>query len=411
MAGLTQQTSERDRIFGTKAGSKSGKSENVEHSAGSSPLCPQCGSRKLYKDGMRPLRDGSDTQRWLCRNCGHRFSEAKPLNRSSAYSSSSQICDLLAEESKNLALAENPPKTGLAGATEQTPGIKGKIIEYSFWLLKQGYAKSTIEGRAKLMTRFAKLGANLYDPESIKVIIAKQTWSEGRKEFAVEAYTNFLIMVDGKWDPPKYRRIEKLPFIPTEQEIDQLIAGCGEKTATFLQTLKETAMRAGEAWNLKWTDIDFVNATVRVTPEKRSNPRMFKVSTKLLAMLSMLRKKSELVFGTYDMRGFRRPYTRQRRRIALKLGNPRLNQITFHTFRHWKATMEYHKTKDILYVMRLLGHKNIKNTLVYTQLITFEDDDYTCKAATDVKDATELIEAGYEYVCDMNNIKLFRKRK
>jgi hypothetical protein len=73
--------------------------------------------------------------------------------------------------------------------------------------------------------------------------------------------------------------------------------------------------------------------------------------------------------------------------------------------------MEYHKTKDILYVMRLLGHKNIKNTLIYTQLVTFEDDDYLCKAANTVKEATELIEAGYEYVCDMDKIKLFRKRK
>ena len=79
-----------------------------------------------------------------------------------------------------------------------------------------------------------------------------------------------------------------------------------------------------------------------------------------------------------------------------KLGHPRLNQIIFHTFRHWKATMEYHKTKDILYVMRLLGHKNIKNMLVYTQLVTFEDDDYVCKAAANVKEATELIETGYE---------------
>jgi len=73
--------------------------------------------------------------------------------------------------------------------------------------------------------------------------------------------------------------------------------------------------------------------------------------------------------------------------------------------------MEYHKTKDILYVMRLLGHKNIKDTLVYTQLITFEDDDYVCKAASNVKEAAELIEAGYEYVCDMETVKLFRKRK
>ncbi len=43
--------------------------------------------------------------------------------------------------------------------------------------------------------------------------------------------------------------------------------------------------------------------------------------------------------------------------------------------------------------------------------MTFEDDDHTCKAAIDVKEATQLIEAGYEYVCEMNNVKLFRKRK
>jgi hypothetical protein len=73
--------------------------------------------------------------------------------------------------------------------------------------------------------------------------------------------------------------------------------------------------------------------------------------------------------------------------------------------------MEYHKTKDILHVMRLLGRKNIKNTLVYTQLVTFEDDDFICKAAANVKDATELIEAGFEYVCDVDSTKLFRKRK
>jgi len=61
--------------------------------------------------------------------------------------------------------------------------------------------------------------------------------------------------------------------------------------------------------------------------------------------------------------------------------------------------------------MKLLGHKNIKNTLIYTQLVTFENDDYICKAATTVREATELIESGFEYVCDLEKVKLFRKRK
>jgi len=48
-------------------------------------------------------------------------------------------------------------------------------------------------------------------------------------------------MVGGKWDPQN-KRIRKLSFIPTEAEIDQLIAGCGKKMSAFLQLLKETAI-------------------------------------------------------------------------------------------------------------------------------------------------------------------------
>jgi hypothetical protein len=73
--------------------------------------------------------------------------------------------------------------------------------------------------------------------------------------------------------------------------------------------------------------------------------------------------------------------------------------------------MEYHKTKDILHVMRLLGHKNIKNTLIYTQLLNEKDDEYISKIAKNVKEACELVESGFEFVCDIEGIKVFRKRK
>jgi len=59
--------------------------------------------------------------------------------------------------------------------------------------------------------------------------------------------------------------------------------------------------------------------------------------------------------------------------------------------------MLYYQTKEILYVMRFLGHKNIKNTLVYVQLaeaISKTDDQYVCKAARTVEEAKDLIEKG-----------------
>jgi len=86
-------------------------------------------------------------------------------------------------------------------------------------------------------------------------------------------------------------------------------------------------------------------------------------------------------------------------KMSEKLGNPRLLRIHFHTLRHWKATMEYHRTKDILYVMKLLGHKSIANTLIYTQLVEFEGDEYHSAIANNVEEAQKLIEAGFEYVC------------
>lgn len=73
--------------------------------------------------------------------------------------------------------------------------------------------------------------------------------------------------------------------------------------------------------------------------------------------------------------------------------------------------MEYHRTKDILHVMQLLGHKSIKNTLVYTHLVNFEGDEYICKVARSVDEAKQLVESGFDYVSEFDGIQLYRKRK
>jgi len=64
--------------------------------------------------------------------------------------------------------------------------------------------------------------------------------------------------------------------------------------------------------------------------------------------------------------------------------------------------------------MRILGHKNIKNTLIYVQIeqaIFAGKKEYVCKVARTVNEAKELIESGFEYVCEIDGVKLFRKSK
>jgi len=48
----------------------------------------------------------------------------------------------------------------------------------------------------------------------------------------------------------------------------------------------------------------------------------------------------------------------------------------------------------------------------YTHLVTFDNpEEFTCKVAASLEEAKELIEAGFEYVTELNQEKLFRKRK
>jgi integrase len=200
-----------------------------------------------------------------------------------------------------------------------------------------------------------------------------------------------------------------------EQEIDQLIASTGKTTATLLQTLKETGIRIGEAKILKWIDINLQQKTVNITPEKGSNPRILPISDKLINMLNSLTKRTDGHVFIQDINSARNTFDHQRKDLALKLSNPRIRKITFHTLRHWKGTMEYHKTKDIMHVKYVLGHKSINCTLTYINLeqATFlaDTDEWTVKTASTIKEACELIEAGFQYITEMEGTKLFKKRK
>lgn len=379
--------------------------------------CPECASQRLYKDGVRQTNLG-EVQRYLCRDCGYRFSDPKSKGSKSFNMTSSKgfICQIGAEpfahgQVRNLAAIE-PLNEGQAGATAKAD-LKGKIVQFFCFMQKQGYAEATTETYFKILQMLAKNGADLNDPESVKEVISKQNCGKGRKWNLVKAYTLFLKMQAKTWEKPRYYPIEKLPAIPTEKDIDDLIAGSSRQMALFLQILKETGARRGEAFNLKWTDIDLTTGTIRITPEKGSNPRAFAASPKLIKMLSVQPQEHQGRIWTYtSIQNIDRNFRKQRKRTAFRLQNPKLLQIHFHILRHWKATIEYAKTKDLLYVQKLLGHRNIKTTLRYTQLLTIpQNEEYICKTATTVEEATTLIEAGFQHVTDIKDIKLFRKLK
>jgi integrase len=376
--------------------------------------CPSCGnSLRLYRDGTRVLSDGRVTQRWLC-PCGYRFSEGHTLsNANHTYSGKRQVCDFLTEDSKNLNATET--KT-VAGERKDAADLKGKLVQFAWHLQKQNYTPDTVRDYSVGMRALVHNNVDVGDPEKVKEFLVGFKRSETYKHVIAAAYTLFLKMQGQTWEQPLFRPCRKLPFIPQERELDDLIAGVGKKTAAFLETLKQTGARMGEISRLTWDCVDIERKAVTINnPEKNGVPRILNVNDKLVNMLGTLPRKNEYVFGSNSKSTRNSLYYRERKKVAYKLGNPRLLKIGLHTFRHWRATMMYHETRDPALVMEALGHRSITTTMLYIHLekalFKTENSGFQVKATKEAEEVKGLLEVGFEYVCEKDGLMFFRKRK
>ncbi len=170
-------------------------------------------------------------------------------------------------------------------------------------------------------------------------------------------------------------------------------------------------MRIGEATRLQFKDFDFVKRTVRVVPEKGSSARELKLSDRLCSMLrDLFAQRPERPFP--DQKGARKYLEKTRKILAKSHSNPRYLSIHLHTFRHFRATMLYAQTRDLLHVKHILGHRSITNTIRYVGMIAYEGNDaYTSKVAKSLDEFTGLLEQGFEFVADYQDFKVLRKRK
>ena len=273
----------------------------------------------------------------------------------------------------------------------------------------------TIKFVDKALTRISK-HADLDNPEEVKRFIANLQTSDNYKRNLCFAYKQYCDYYKITWQKPTYYQEPKTIRIPSTAHIDMLIANSGKVMSVKLTLSKETGLRPVEVCNLKVKDIDLERKIVYPTTAKHGAPRRLKISNSLQEMLRThiddhkLNPNDKLFKGDSDNYG--KHYRLHRNKLAERLYKPELKSIRLYDFRHYFATRLYAKTKDILLVKQQMGHKKIETTLVYTQLLNQNgDEEYTCKTATNIKEAQDLIEHGFEYVTEMDGLKLFRKRK
>jgi integrase len=281
-------------------------------------------------------------------------------------------------------------------------------------LKKQGYAESTLKAYDSRLRMLAK-HVSLDVPDAVKAFVAtRNTWSNAFKESVCKSYDQYVRMNGLGWKRPFYAYSKRLPYIATTEQLNKIISNCRKKYALILSILRDTGLRPIELHRLTLKQIDLEKGNITAYTAKNGNPRLLKMKPSTLAMLKEYAAENDF---RLNVRMFPRPeamrkaYCRTRRHLAKKLHEPDLMKIRLYDFRHYYATMLYQKTKDILYVKEQMGHKRIENTLIYTHLIRFSDEEYVTAVSKTVDEARKLVEAGFEYVTEVEGVRLFRKRK
>src|ERR1035437_2734963 len=105
--------------------------------------CPNCNSNHLFKNGCRKLQTGEKVQTYICRECGYRFTEPRPLQVSperrflspGGIFVGSQIC---AQEAKNLE-PQTETKTVAGEITQQGQNRYIRILATETRLFKSNH--------------------------------------------------------------------------------------------------------------------------------------------------------------------------------------------------------------------------------------------------------------------------------
>jgi integrase len=215
---------------------------------------------------------------------------------------------------------------------------------------------------------------------------------------------------------PKYREEAKNIALPTKEKIQMLIASAGKLLSMKLQLSMETGLRPVEIAGLKVKDIDVEHRTVNPTTAKRGNPRTVPMSQSLtLKIQEYITAKNlapiDLLFKGQDSDHYGKHYRIMRNELAEKLKDPSIRTIRLYDLRHYFCTKKLNDIGNPYTVMVLMGHTKLTTTQRYMHLLNLNDDEWTCTGATTAKEATKLIENGFQYVTTIEGIQLFKKRK
>lgn len=170
---------------------------------------------------------------------------------------------------------------------------------------------------------------------------------------------------------PRPKKPSLLPKVINAQDIKKMLSVTeNRKHKLMLKLCYGMGLRVSEIVNLKITDIDSKSMQVLIARAKGKKDRYVNLPESVLEELRAYYKEykpKEFLFegqygGQYSLRSAQNVF-----KNALKKAHIN-KQVGIHSLRHSFATHLLEAGTDISYIQKLLGHNDIKTTLIYAQV-------------------------------------------
>ncbi len=260
--------------------------------------------------------------------------------------------------------------------------LRNHMVDY---MTVRGYSPKTIKAYTwavdTMSARFGRspLSLSPADLEAYFLGLRNSRLSEATIHLANHAI-RFFYRIHGIGDlVPKLRsrgRHASLPPVLGRAEVSRLLDSCSDlKSRTIFSLIYSCGLRISEAINLKVADIDFERKTVFVRRGKSKKDRYTVLGDRMARLIReyclVHSPRGCLFYSRTTGEPLSADSIRSRfRTLAARLGLPKAVRV--HTLRHCFATHLLEGGANIVHIMRLLGHSNIRTTMVYLHVQSTE---------------------------------------
>ena len=261
-----------------------------------------------------------------------------------------------------------------------------KIIAYSQMMVRQRYSWKSITSYTGKLAKYIEFYKGqdidaLTDNEANHYLsqIAKKEVSNSLLNITLSSIKLYYqkIAYDATFHLDRLERPRKgrtLPTILSVREVDSMFRSIKNlKHLSLLYVIYGGGLRLAEVLNLRVQDIIWDRNQIHIKSGKGNKDRMVMLSQILKELLQRYFNDYKPQYWLFEGADKKSKYTassvqKMVKTAAYKAGISR--KVTPHTLRHCFATHLMDNGTDTRYIQELLGHKDIRTTLIYTHVTT-----------------------------------------